>query len=412
MSARATQALELIRERPGITIPELADAMAIKQNYLYRMLPGMQEQGTVFRSGRGWHHRENGQTEQLPVFDANGRPDEHWEQFRARATASDWGLPKGTYDATVMSARVLRRRDNGEWGIRIVFRADRLGLDGFTWRPLSKNTADPLDLTSSQIRSLREWAVKLAIGSTVPAEIVASVDVLVGQKVEARVSRTPVGSRASLARNAAPVSHPSASSPAVIEASDVTRSAHDAHEQLLLATQNMRGLSMVVARACHQLRVAEGWQHLGYSSLNEYLAQPELGMSRRTFMYLAAIWDTFHVKGGIPVERLVEADWTKLAETLRAVGAGACTTEDAISDAIALGFRDLREKYQAGNGESGDGKLLDERVSDVIVAPMIDPDRGRMLQVRIGDRLAELDRPHAEKLHSTVGDWLSVRGEA
>src|SRR5688500_17740520 len=30
---RATQAETLVRERPGITIPELAEAMGIKQNY-------------------------------------------------------------------------------------------------------------------------------------------------------------------------------------------------------------------------------------------------------------------------------------------------------------------------------------------------------------------------------------------
>src|SRR4051812_29861445 len=32
---RAAQALDLVRARPGITIPELAEAMGIKQNYLY-----------------------------------------------------------------------------------------------------------------------------------------------------------------------------------------------------------------------------------------------------------------------------------------------------------------------------------------------------------------------------------------
>ena len=37
--ARAKQALELVRARPGITIAELADAMGIKANYLYRVLP-------------------------------------------------------------------------------------------------------------------------------------------------------------------------------------------------------------------------------------------------------------------------------------------------------------------------------------------------------------------------------------
>ena len=55
---RAAQALQLVSERPGITIPELADAMGIKQNYLYRVMPGLAEEGKVTKSGRGWHARE------------------------------------------------------------------------------------------------------------------------------------------------------------------------------------------------------------------------------------------------------------------------------------------------------------------------------------------------------------------
>jgi CRP-like cAMP-binding protein len=54
---RAAQALTLVGERPGITIPELADAMGIKQNYLYRVMPGLAEEGKVTKSGRGWHLR-------------------------------------------------------------------------------------------------------------------------------------------------------------------------------------------------------------------------------------------------------------------------------------------------------------------------------------------------------------------
>jgi hypothetical protein len=55
---RAVQALDLVRERPGITIPELAEAMGIQQNYLYRVMPGLAEEGKVTKSGRGWHLRE------------------------------------------------------------------------------------------------------------------------------------------------------------------------------------------------------------------------------------------------------------------------------------------------------------------------------------------------------------------
>lgn len=52
---RANQALELVRGKPGITIPELAAAMSIQPNYLYRVLPGLADEGHIRRDGRGWH---------------------------------------------------------------------------------------------------------------------------------------------------------------------------------------------------------------------------------------------------------------------------------------------------------------------------------------------------------------------
>src|SRR3954453_1108934 len=52
---RSKEALALVRKKPGITIPELADAMKIKQNYLYRVLPGLAQDGLVEKQGKGWH---------------------------------------------------------------------------------------------------------------------------------------------------------------------------------------------------------------------------------------------------------------------------------------------------------------------------------------------------------------------
>jgi CRP-like cAMP-binding protein len=51
---RAKEALELVRARPGVTIPEIAEAMGIKQNYLYRVMPELQKDGLVRKEGRGW----------------------------------------------------------------------------------------------------------------------------------------------------------------------------------------------------------------------------------------------------------------------------------------------------------------------------------------------------------------------
>jgi len=55
---RGNEALKLVRANPGITIPELAEKMGIKQNYLYRVLPGLAQDGLVHKDGRGWHPKE------------------------------------------------------------------------------------------------------------------------------------------------------------------------------------------------------------------------------------------------------------------------------------------------------------------------------------------------------------------
>ena len=52
---RAAEALAFVQQQPGITIPELAAKMGIKQNYLYRVLPGLESENKVAKRGRGWH---------------------------------------------------------------------------------------------------------------------------------------------------------------------------------------------------------------------------------------------------------------------------------------------------------------------------------------------------------------------
>jgi hypothetical protein len=51
---RAAEALSFVQAQPGITIPELAAKMGINQNYLYRVLPGLQKEGKIRKDGRGW----------------------------------------------------------------------------------------------------------------------------------------------------------------------------------------------------------------------------------------------------------------------------------------------------------------------------------------------------------------------
>ena len=54
---RALQALELVKAQPGISTGDIATAMGIKQNYLYRVLPSLERDGKVAKRGRGWFPR-------------------------------------------------------------------------------------------------------------------------------------------------------------------------------------------------------------------------------------------------------------------------------------------------------------------------------------------------------------------
>ena len=52
---RAVEALSIVQSQPGIATPELAAKMGIKQNYLYRVLPGLEQEAKVEKKGRAWY---------------------------------------------------------------------------------------------------------------------------------------------------------------------------------------------------------------------------------------------------------------------------------------------------------------------------------------------------------------------
>jgi len=64
---RALQTLEIVRASPGITIPEIATAVGIKQNYLYRVLPALQKDGKIVKRDRGWHATDDAPSPKVKV---------------------------------------------------------------------------------------------------------------------------------------------------------------------------------------------------------------------------------------------------------------------------------------------------------------------------------------------------------
>jgi hypothetical protein len=54
-NTRADQALALIKQNPGIKVPDIASKMGIRQNYLYRVTAGLEKDRLVRRRGGGFH---------------------------------------------------------------------------------------------------------------------------------------------------------------------------------------------------------------------------------------------------------------------------------------------------------------------------------------------------------------------
>jgi predicted transcriptional regulator len=100
-NTRANQALELVRGKPGITIPEIAQAMNIEPNYLYRVLPRLASDGQVKRDGQGWHPSPSStSTHTEPVHNARGRKQTPAAESKSAASATRAASPRRSGEAT------------------------------------------------------------------------------------------------------------------------------------------------------------------------------------------------------------------------------------------------------------------------------------------------------------------------
>ena len=115
-NTRANQTLELVREKPGITIPEIAKAMKIEPNYLYRLLPRLESNGQVKRDGQGWHPAASStSTPAAPVDRARTQADPRRQAQAgavgdsARADSARRRLEDGDATAGRLAARPSRR---------------------------------------------------------------------------------------------------------------------------------------------------------------------------------------------------------------------------------------------------------------------------------------------------------------
>jgi hypothetical protein len=134
-------------------------------------------------------------------------------------------------------------------------------------------------------------------------------------------------------------------------------------EQLINAVGRGREALWELAKACYEFEETRAFAWLQEDpeqTKAEWLAQPEIGMARTTFYRLVYVYREAVLTRGLKVPAQGQVDVYKVDAVLPAVKAGKTTFAEAIGDAEALSWRDLREKYssprppitpdQSGNG--------------------------------------------------------------
>jgi hypothetical protein len=277
-------------------------------------------------------------------------------------------IPPGTYEAILREVAIVRRKKDQTHVLRMLVCTKDLGRYAIAWQGLSENPDDPWDLTAGQLRGLRRVADRLCVPSLCEGREIVERGIvpLLGQPVTARVVRTPVGQTVTLSRKRQEPVHgvdpetgqfydfdPDADvepgTEIAIETVDALPSeaelAHSAHVKLVEGQRGVRLSLALMAEGCHLLHQQEGWKHLGYETLAEYLAAPEIEISRTEFYRGVAIWSAYVLNGGVEPASLQGAGPSKLEVPLPAISAGVVTPEQAVADASSLTRKELQSHY-------------------------------------------------------------------
>lgn len=272
----------------------------------------------------------------------------------------DGALPPGVHQVELVEVAVIQRKRDDQWVLRLIGRTsgDRYVL---TSRKLAKGGDSPLALSSSRRVSLTHHLDALGCPSYLQAEErIAWLGNQTGQPFTAKVHRDPTGAmRATFAAATGvafgndeaamttdgEITHSASTTPRKVDA-------HDAHQRLVFGIKASHLALSSVAQACHEIHEQQAWSELGYDTLSEYLASPEIGMSRSAFYDLCAIWERYVLEGGADPQALSAGGPSKLVVPIPAIKAGEVTVVEALEDVEALGLRDLREKYQGERDDS------------------------------------------------------------
>jgi hypothetical protein len=119
---------------------------------------------------------------------------------------------------------------------------------------------------------------------------------------------------------------------------------HALQEQVKAGLRKGREAAWQVAQALTLFDEERGWEVLGYETVSEWLADPEIGMGKTTYYRWIQTWKTLAARNVDP-SSLGRLDPSKVSIIVPALRSGKASTKDALADVEALAASDLREKY-------------------------------------------------------------------
>lgn len=285
------------------------------------------------------------------------------------AAIHDGIVPDGDHLVTLIEVAVVPRKAGGWWGR---FMSETSG--GRQLREMRRLGADPDDafvLDQSANRKWVEWGQRMGVNETDARGVFNALHQLQGHRFTARVTKT-AHSTTTQHRAFEDVVFATGGQALTVEGELVTNVAQDQYNRLLEGLGTARMALSAVAQACHELSRDKSWTDLGYESLAEFLASPEITLTRTQFFSMAQVWERYVLDGGVDPRDLAVAHPSKLAIPLRALGANEVSVAEALADVATLGARDLREKYELPRDESQRldslDRLLDDDVIDAAIA--------------------------------------------
>lgn len=141
--------------------------------------------------------------------------------------------------------------------------------------------------------------------------------------------------------------------------------AFGAHKRVAAAVRTVRVAWVDLARELHGFHAGRLWEALGLDSFESWLAQPEIGLSRRWVYQLIQVWQELILDAGVKPNQLEDVEVSKLIVALPAVRRKQVTPARVLADAATLTRGDMLQMYDELKPDVGTD-LDAEREPDIV----------------------------------------------